>query len=162
MITIRRFSSNDGQAVKDLILTVMDQEFHESKTAYPVNDLDDINVTYGGIGDAFFVAMQGEKVVGTVAVKKEDERIALLRRLFVAASYRKRQIGLKLLDRALQFCQEAGYEEIIFRTTSKMEGAAKICQKCGFIPREKLALGDAELLKFTLSLRNGHKRCSQS
>ena len=156
-VTIRRYEHSDGPLVRELIDGIMDAEFHEVKAAYPTEDIDHIEQSYGGLGEAFFVAANGHKIIGSVAIKKEDDRIALLRRLFVDPTYRKQQIGVKLIDRALKFCDEVGYKEIIFKTTSQMEGAAKLCQKCGFVQRAKLSLGNVELLKFSLSLRNGVK-----
>lgn len=157
MITIRRFAVGDGDSVRELISGIMDQEFHDSKAAYPTHDIDQIDQSYGGLGEAFFVAVNGNKVVGSVAIKKEDERVALLRRLFVDSAYRKQQLGVKLIDRALKFCDEVGYKELVFKTTSKMLGAVKLCQKCGFVQRAKLQLGDLELLKFSLPIRSGLK-----
>src|SRR5438552_247828 len=120
MITIRRFSLNDQVLVIQLITSIMNEEFSDQSSAYPSDDIQNIEEHYGKIGEAFFVAHDGGQVVGTVAIKKEDERIALLRRLFVATPYRNQHIGKKLIDRALEFCREMGYEEIIFKTTSKM------------------------------------------
>ena len=155
MITIRRYEDGDGASVQALISGIMDAEFRDAKDAYPTHDIDRIEDSYGGLGEAFFVAVNGHKVIGSVAIKKEDDRVALLRRLFVDSGYRKQQLGIKLIDRATKFCDEVGYKEIIFKTTSQMEGAVKLCQKCGFIQRAKLNLGNLELLKFSLSLRNG-------
>lgn len=156
-ITIRRFQAEDQTPVRDLISDIMDAEFREAKTAYPSEDIDNIPTAYGGLGEAFFVAARGDRIVGTVAVKKEDNRVALLRRLFVSSGDRGKQIGLKLIDRALKFCEEVGYQEVVFKTTSRMEGAIKICAKRGFVPRAKLKLGSVDLLKFSLSLKNGVK-----
>ena len=157
MLTIRRFTPADGESVRDLISSIMDKEFHDVKDAYPTQDIDHIDQSYGGLGEAFFVAVNGAKVVGSVAIKKEDDRVALLRRLFVDASYRKQQLGDKLIDRALKFCDEVGYKELVFKTTSQMVGAVKLCQKRGFTQRAKLQLGNIELLKFSLPIRSGLK-----
>ena len=154
-ITIRRFADGDEEQVKALICQIMSEEFQEDQKAYPTHDIENIVEAYGSLGDSFFVAQDGKHIVGTVAIKKEDERIALLRRLFVSADYRKRKIGLNLIERALQFCHEVGYEEIIFRTTSRMSGAIQLCEKRGFVQRAKLDLGPIELLKFSLSIRDG-------
>ena len=163
MITIRRFKSIDQQAVKGLVVGIMNAEFSDAKAAYPTQDIDEIQKTYGGLGEAFFVAQDGEhKIIGTVAIKKEDERVALLRRLFVAPTHRNQQLGIKLIDHALEFCYEVGYNEIIFKTTSQMRRAIDVCQKRGFIPRAKVQLGSIELCKYSLSLRNGVKNNSSS
>lgn len=139
----------------DLISSVMDSEFHDVKHAYPMEDVECIEKAYGGIGEAFFVAIDDRlrKVVGTAAIKKEDSRVALLRRLFVAPTHRKLKIGKQLIDRALDFCRETGYEEVVFKTTSKMSGAIDLCRKNGFVQRAHIVLGPIELIKLSLCLR---------
>ncbi len=152
MISIRRFADGDHDEVVALIKGVMSQEFAQDAYAYPTADLDTISETYGNLGEAFFVAIDGKKVVGTVGIKKEDDRIALLRRMFVSADYRGQKIGTKLILRALQFCEEVGYDEFVFRTTSRMTKAIDLCKKNGFIQRAKIQLGPIELFKFVRAL----------
>src|SRR6185503_16096749 len=105
-VTIRRYEQADGPLVRELIDGIMEAEFRDVKSAYPTEDIDHIEQSYSGLGEAFFVAVNGRKVIGSVAIKKEDDRIALLRRLFVDPSFRKQQIGVQLVDRALKFCDE--------------------------------------------------------
>ncbi|MEI7751786.1 MAG: GNAT family N-acetyltransferase [Candidatus Omnitrophota bacterium] len=154
MITIRRSLKDDDASVVDLISSIMDSEFHDAKHAYPTEDVECIEKAYGGIGEAFFVAVDNKshKVVGTVAIKKEDGRVALLRRLFVSPTHRNLKIGKRLIDRALEFCREVGYEEVVFKTTSKMSGAIDLCRKNGFIQRAHIVLGPIELIKLSLAL----------
>ncbi len=158
MITIRRVTPEDQSQVVQLIHEIMEQEFKDDRSAYPTQDIETISQTYGRLGEAFFVAVIDHQVVGTAAIKKEDDRVALLRRLFVAAAYRKQDIGLKLIDTALQFCDKMGYQEVIFKTTSRMQAAAKTCQKRGFVQRAKLQLGNVELLKFVCALPKSHQK----
>ena len=129
MTTIRRYEVEDVEQIKALITSIMSEEFHEDSEAYPAGDIEEIKKAYGNVGEAFFVAVDGKKIVGTVAIKKEDERTAFLRRLFVASDYRNKKIGRKLIDKALRFSREVGYEEIVFRTTSRMEKAIALCKK---------------------------------
>ncbi|MCI0595131.1 MAG: GNAT family N-acetyltransferase [candidate division Zixibacteria bacterium] len=157
MIDIRRYHAEDEQGVRDLISQIMAEEFREDQEAYPLDDVEDIERTYGGLGEAFFVAAADRKIVGTVAIKKENERVALLRRLFVSVPYRKQRLGLKLIDFALAFCDKVGYDEIVFKTTSRMKAAIQVCRKRGFAPRAKLQLGNIELMKFARSVRDGKK-----
>lgn len=161
MITIRRVTPEDQSQVVQLIHEIMEKEFKEDRAAYPTQDIESISQAYGKIGEAFFVAVVDHQVVGTAAIKKEDDRIALLRRLFVAASYRKQDIGLKLIDTALEFCDKMGYQEVVFKTTSKMQAAAKTCQKRGFVQRAKLQLGNVELLKFVCALANTRQKAKK-
>ncbi len=154
MIKVSRFKPEHQAAVKAMISRIMAEEFGDALSAYPMDDLDQVEKSYGALGEAFFVALDSDKVVGTVAIKKEDARVALLRRLFVSPDFRGRKIGSKLIAGALEFCKDVGYQEIVFKTTSKMTGAILICQKSGFVQRARLNLGALELMKFSLGLGN--------
>jgi len=147
---IRAYQVGDEQEIQALIVDIMDKEFPQSKAAYPMDDLANIQTVYGKPGDAFFVATNEQQIVGTVAIKREDDRIALLRRIFVTSSYRKKRVGLNLIDRAIKFCKEQGYKEIVFKTSSKMDGAIRLCERKGFQQRAKLEIGGLELVKFVL------------
>jgi GNAT superfamily N-acetyltransferase len=73
--------------------------------------------------------------------------------MFVSPDYRKRKIGLELLNRAIAFCEEVGYRELLLKTTSRMADAIELVQKRGFQSRAKVPMGRVELLKFSLSLK---------
>lgn len=154
MLTIRKCQSGDVKAVRELVTSVLNEEFPKEAQAYPTNDLNDILDSYGKLGEAFFVATIGDQVVGTVGIKREDERVALLRRLFVAQDCRRKKVGVQLLERAIDFCREVGYDEVIIKTTSTMDRAVQLCEKRGFIPRARLSLGSLELLKLALFLKD--------
>lgn len=154
MITIRKCHESDQESAKDLIARVMKAEFPKESSAFPNEDLNEINRSYGKLGEAFFVASENSSIVGTVAVKQEDERTGLLRRLFVDSAHRRKKIGSQLIDRAIDFCREAGYEELIFKTTSTMSHAIRLCEAKGFVPRARLDIGPVQLVKFTLYLKN--------
>ena len=152
MVQIRRSHPVDKEPIKKLISSIMDSEFNADKVAFSIEDLENLEKHYGNFGEAFFVAEDGNGIVGTAAVKREDDRIALIRRIFVSPQYRKKQIGLRLLTRAIEFCREVGYQELIFRTTSHMTAAIELVKKQGFQSRAKVPMGQLELLKFSLSL----------
>lgn len=154
MLTIRKCQLTDQKPARDLILRILNEEFPKEIENLPTDDLNDISSSYGALGEAFFVAVNSGKVIGTVAVKREDERTAMLRRLFVDPTYRRKRIGTQLLERAVQFCCEVGYTELIFKTTSTMQNAVRLCEKKGFIPRARLSVGPIQLLKFALFLKD--------
>ena len=153
MVQIRRFEARDETAVKQVINQIMDEEFQNDKAAFPQEDLESLNGSYGKLGEAFFVAEEGKRIVGTVGVKREDDRVAFLRRIFVAPEYRRKKIGLQLLNRAIQFCEEVGYRELVLKTTSRMTDAIELVKGRGFQSRAKVPMGRLELLKFALSLK---------
>lgn len=154
MVQIRKIKKDEHAHAQDLIISIMKSEFSEDSEAYPLHDLDDITKSYGNLGEAFFVCTESSgAIVGTVGIKREDERTALLRRIFVDPNYRRRQVGSMLMDRAIEFCREVGYQEIVLKTTSKMKGAINLCLNKKFVERAKIDLGSVELLKFALFLK---------
>ena len=152
-IMIRKFQKQDAQEVKRLINTIMQSEFSDVLGAFPADDLENISDYYGKAGEAFFVALSGQKIVGSIGVKKEDDRTALIRRIFVFPDFRGKHIGRNLLDKALDFCREVGYQEIIFKTTSKMKEAIKLFEDNGFHEKVHLKLGNTDLYKLTYFIR---------
>lgn len=148
---IRGFKEPDGAKVRSLIGSIMRSEFGMESRAYPENDLDDIVRSYGGRRDAFFVAVQDKQIIGTVAIKEEDKRIALLRRLFVHPKYRKRGYGIKLIGAAIDFCKRQCYCVIVFRSTDRMSRANSLCERMGFIERASVDFAGFKILKFALN-----------
>ena len=153
MVTIRKCQKEEEQAARELITAVFHNEFPGEADNFPADDLTDIHTSYGKLGEAFFVALYDGLVVGTVGIKRDDERTALLRRLFVDPRFRRRNIGNQLIEQAVNFCREVGYDELIFKTTSTMNQAVQLCEKKGFIPRARLSVGPVQLMKFALFLK---------
>lgn len=153
MISIRKCEPSDQRAIKKLIVKILNEEFPKEAAAFPLSDLEDISESYGKLGEAFFVAVSNGSVVGTVGIKREDERTAMLRRLFVDSNHRRKKLGSQLVERAIEFCREVGYDEIIFKTNSVMKNAIKLCEKKKFAPKAKLDLGPMQLMKFGLFLK---------
>ena len=149
---IRPLQSQDEKAVRDLIFSVLDQEFSVEQKAYPATDLDAIETHYRGPRDVFLVALEDRRIVGTVAVKEDDAKTALLRRLFVDRSYRGKRYGSQLVDQALAFCRGKGYKQVAFRGTTSMDKALGLMQRKGFAEKERIHFGEVEMILLKLNL----------
>ncbi|MBI4398268.1 MAG: GNAT family N-acetyltransferase [Candidatus Omnitrophica bacterium] len=150
---IRKFQKQDAPEVKKLIDDIMDSEFADVLGAFPPDDLENISDYYGKAGEAFYVALIDGKIVGSIGIKKEDDRTALIRRIFVFPKYRGQQLGKHLLEKALEFCREVGYQEVVFKTTSRMQEAIGLFEENGFHEKVHLKLGNTELFKLTYFIR---------
>lgn len=149
---IRPFKRDDNNQVKDLITLILNSEFSTEKNAYSEDDLKDIDKTYGGKREAFFVCEDQKKIVGTVGIKEDTHGIALLRRIFVHPDYRQKGYGSRLIDTAIEFCKILHYKEVVFRSTDKMKQAINLCLNKGFIETEKDNFGHIQILIFKLKL----------
>lgn len=157
---IRPFRQGDDNEVVDLVVSIMKAEFPHDEKVFPIDDLKSIAANYGGEGERFFVAISGKEIVGTVGVKREDNRTAMLRRIFVKPSHRRQKIGLALIRKAIDFCRENGYETIVFKTTSRMSRAIQLCERNGFREKARVDLGGVELLRLSYSITGNNVTAS--
>ena len=159
-ISIREFKKQDQKQIYALVTSVLKKEFNVDESTYPETDLAHISTSYGGKRDIFLVAILGNSVVGTIAIKEDDKNTALLRRISVNPEFRGIGLGKQLIIKAVEFCQENDYRLINFRSTDKMEAANNLCQKNGFKVRASMDLGHMKILKLTRKLR-GNKRATK-
>lgn len=112
---------------------LVDQGVIEEKDL-PIDDgdLQKITEVYQG-KSRFWIAVDGDKVVGTVGILDRGENVAKLRRMFVQKEYRGTGLGQKLLDTALTFAKEAGYTKIKLNTHVNMQRAHHFYEKNKFI-----------------------------
>ena len=130
------------QPVLDLILKIQREEFGMSITAEDQPDLADINTFYKTGNGNFWVAMNGNEVIGTIALKDIGNDQAALRKMFVANDWRGKEKGIaaSLLQTALGWAKECGVKEIYLGTTPHFLAAHKFYERNGFheIAKEEL------------------------
>lgn len=149
---IRRFVKNDQNEVKKFITNILSGEFEMEQKAYMNSDLDSISDVYGKEREFFFVAEDDGRISGTVGVKEESKNTAILRRLFVGPAYRGKGYGRLLIDKALDFCKDKGYHEVVFHASTTMNAAMALCKAKGFKEKDVLELGGIQIIRFSLSI----------
>lgn len=150
--SLRRFKNDDAKGVKELILAILTKEYPFDKSAYSDSDLDRIGEVYGGKNDCFFIVEEDDMIVGTAGIKEETRDDALLRRLFVDNTRRRRGYGTQLLNEAVDFCIKKNYKRIIFRCTDRMIDAMNLCLKKGFVEKESLEVSGFRIHKLILTI----------
>ncbi|MBI6751243.1 GNAT family N-acetyltransferase [Pseudomonas syringae] len=133
-IQVRRFIPSDEQGVSALILPIQREEFDIAITAEDQPDLKAIPAFYQtGTGD-FWVAVQGDQVVGSIALKDIGSGQAALRKMFVAAPFRGREfsVAARLLNRLVEESTAKGVSEVLLGTTDKFHAAHRFYEKHGF------------------------------
>lgn len=144
---IRSFQPTDLSSIKSLIGSIMKKEYPDDEKAYQYGDLEDIAHAYGSLKDKFLVVEEDGEIIGTVGIKQDSDTTALLRRLFVHPSHRGRDIGIMLVDTALDFCKMNRYKLVAFRATSNMRPAIKLLtKKKNFQENERLYFNGIEII----------------
>src|SRR6478736_109091 len=125
MIHIAPFSFAHAAGVLSVILPIQQKEFDIPITLDGQPDLKDIPGFYQkGLGN-FWMALDEDKVVGTIALLDIGNGQAALRKMFVAASHRGAQHGVakRLLDTLVVWCDTHEVREIYLGTTAKFLAA---------------------------------------
>jgi GNAT superfamily N-acetyltransferase len=103
-----------------------------------------------------WIAEDGGRMVGSIAVTRESESVAKLRWFLVRRSARGEGTGRRLLDAALAYTRERDFERIVLQTFSDLTTAAQMYLDAGFELREaerRLQWGrEIELRQYELKL----------
>lgn len=120
--------------VTAVILPIQQAEFGLPISLDDQPDLLDIDAFYrNGAGD-FWVALDGDDVVGTIALLDIGQGRAALRKMFVRASHRGAEHGVAqtLLETLLDTARVRGISEVWLGTTSRFLAAHRFYEKNGF------------------------------
>ena len=90
-------------------------------------------------GGHIFFLLEGDVVLGTVALMKADAGVFELTKMAVLKTMRGRKIGQKLMQHCIDFAVTNGFKKIFLYSNTKLENAIYIYRKYGFIeiPVEK-------------------------
>jgi GNAT superfamily N-acetyltransferase len=134
MIAIDSFRPGDEDALIDLIVPIQSAEFGIPITAADQPDLRDIPGFYLPGRGGFWVARDGDAVVGTIALKEFGRDQGALRKMFVAAEYRgaPHRLGQTLLDTLLTDARSTGLRQIVLGTTDAFKAAHRFYERNGF------------------------------
>ncbi len=83
-------------------------------------------------GGAVLFAVEGEDVLGTVALKKHTEQKIELTKMGVYEHARNRGIGKELIVAAIEKAKEMGFSELVLYSNRKLENAIHLYRKMGF------------------------------
>jgi len=130
---IRRADNNDRQRIWDLIFTILSSYGLNMDAETIDHDLTDIEANYWRQKGAFYVLMDGEELIGTVALQYGSKTVCERGRMYLAADYRGRGLGRKLLHHALQQAEARGFSEVVLKTASVLKEALSLYRRAGFV-----------------------------
>jgi ribosomal protein S18 acetylase RimI-like enzyme len=81
---------------------------------------------------AFIIAKIDENIIGCVGLKKLDDKICEMKRLYVRDSFKGKGIGKLLTEKIIEEARKKNYNKIRLDTFKKMEAALGIYYKIGF------------------------------
>jgi GNAT superfamily N-acetyltransferase len=139
---VRHFVPGDADSVQRLVLGIQREEFSVAVTLEEQPDLRDVPTYYQKDHGAFWVAVDGLELVGTIGLLDIGHGQGALRKMFVAPSHRGAVVGVgaALLRTCLDWATTVGMQEVLLGTTEQFQAAHRFYEKWGFveIPREAL------------------------
>jgi N-acetylglutamate synthase-like GNAT family acetyltransferase len=128
---IRSCRPDDRQAVIDLILSIQRDEYGMTITAQDQPDLSDIGNFYQTGAGAFLVAESSGTIVGTIAMKDIGAKQVALRKMFVAADWRGRDMGVaqSLLDALIEQARQSGVKRMLLGTADHFRAAHRFYER---------------------------------
>jgi putative acetyltransferase len=137
-LRLRPILAADDPAVAALIRTVM-PEFGAEGPGFAIVDpeVDSMSVAYAQPRSAYFVLVDGERVVGGGGVAPLQSGAAdtcELRKMYFLAEARGRGAGAALLERCLEAARGFGFATCYLETLARMDAARRLYARFGFQP----------------------------
>ncbi|WP_051314889.1 GNAT family N-acetyltransferase [Alteribacter aurantiacus] len=139
---VRVYDSRYQKQVEDLILSIQQQEYAIPITIEDQPDLHSIPSFYQTGNGNFWIALDGEQVVGTISLLDIGDSHLALRKMFVAKPYRGStfRTAHELLSTAINWANQREVSAIYLGTTPAFKAAHRFYEKNGFtsIPPDAL------------------------
>lgn len=142
MIEIREYEARFEDEIVALIVGIQRGEFGIDITAEDQPDLRRVPSFYQRGAGNFWIAVDGGRLAGTLALLDIGDGQAAIRKMFVARDYRGARHGTarRLLEALFERARRHRIEEIFLGTTVHYHAAHRFYEKHGFTRIEKAAL----------------------
>jgi ribosomal protein S18 acetylase RimI-like enzyme len=81
---------------------------------------------------AFIIAKENNNTIGCVGIRKLENKICEMKRLFVKENHKGKGIGKKLVEKIIEQAKIKNYEKMRLDTINTMEAALNIYYRNGF------------------------------
>ena len=141
------------ESVRRFILNILENEFGHKNIERP--DLYNISSVYQKENGNFWLAFDGDKLVGTIGLESYTGGRGYIRRMYVDSAYRGKGVAQELLFTLVEFARLNGFTKLYLATTDDMVAAQKFYIKEGFkqikaLPQDLPNSGDTIFYKMDL------------
>jgi putative acetyltransferase len=134
-LTIQRLTDSQVEAAKAVIVQGCFEFFGQMPAEF--EDMDRLSSVYREPNGTFLALLDGERVVGTGAIRHLDEQTCELKRMWFLPDYRGKGYGRRMSEALFEFARSAGYKRVRLDTTPVLAAANRLYQRLGFYPIER-------------------------
>ena len=150
--TLRLARDEDHAAVRQLFKAgLLEGHVPHNDTGADIENLREAYFSDDG-QSALWVADYRDQIIGMIGVQKTADNMAEVRRLRVRQDFRRRGVGAKLMERALEFCRRHDYLKIILDVRIERGPAIALFEKFGFSLGRSREFEGRKMLDFYLDL----------
>lgn len=95
-------------------------------------ELDDLATMYSPPEGGIILCLQDVRYIGCIAIRRIDNEICELKRMYVAPGFRNLGIAKNLLEEAIALAVKLGYKKIRLDTLDSMKAAIGLYEEYGF------------------------------
>lgn len=151
-VSIRPATCDDQAAVSQLFRSGLEEGMlRDNDTGADIENLEAGYLADNGRSNFWVAEYQGQ-IIGMIGAQRIAENSAELRRLRVHRDFRRRGIGTRLMETALQFCQHHSYLKIVLDVRIDRGPAISLFEKFGFQHARTRRIDGRELMDFYLDL----------
>ena len=143
MIKIRPIRPEEIPFAKELIYRVAHRLFNDTRTLEEsiafyesrslLQDMDELQKTYFDNDGIFLVLTDNDQIVGTGAIRKIDDEICELKRLWLLFEYHGKGLGYRMIQELFAFARGKGYERVRLETErDAQQRAFDLYKRLGF------------------------------
>ena len=143
MIEIRRIKPDEWLTAKRVIYRVAHAIFNDPRpleesiayyeSRHELKDMDDIQKDYFENGGIFLVMTENDQIICTGAIRKLEEDVCELKRLWLLIEYHGQGLGYRMLQELLTFAREKSYKRVWLETDPTAQSRAmEFYKRLGF------------------------------
>jgi len=129
-IRISKIKDNDQEKAYEFCLSIFNECNWDKKFAYGLKNLREF---FGKPREIFLLAKKGERIIACGGLKKLSNREALLKRFYVAKSFRGKNLAGLILEKIKKFAKEKNYKDIVLDIYRDNLRAKRFFQRQGFL-----------------------------
>lgn len=131
MYLIKEFEDRYNEAVNDFIISVFVEEYGFEKYRAELESQNNNEYKKNG-GNLWLAVDENEGIIGTIAIRRENDKEVELKKLYVRKDYRGKGLSSELYKIALEETRGNEFNRIFLGTYDKLENAIKFYTKKGF------------------------------